>query len=659
MKVVVCEEWQVVDVNDDISENAIYGLFDGANLYRKIGDVTFIKEVVTGDRLQQDVHYQTNGYLEAHGLMAYIRVQHLTRTCRDLNSLMKLLALNPRRRQCFQEVEKLSETVYSKCIAKNVPICYHHSILKMVLEGHDLENAITTKETAAGFPFTKLVPYTTPILGSPLQACYQACEQEENRKMETDKSPLLASVNSSEHISRKPWGFNPGFVATVPMETFMAFNKKHRVEDRGTAFNFLLDYANGKIEEDDERIEDMGLPQPPFDGTSLTLLSEDGPSKTPVAYHLCDQIGLSNEWHQRTKNRKECCFNEIYVPDRPVTQLILDVDMLSISANTPLNDVTCNRILKCLAVGLAKSMNEMQYTKELSYRRVGTLHLFHRPDEAKLSARIVWVLPLHLCADLKVSAAVVKHFARKLTKMYSPLSQHVMRNKQVVAYVDPLTDEWIFYSEEKSQRVTIESGVDVATLTYKKSVRLPLCDKHASNRFLYMKTMNGEGLESPTPADFISNMAVNWERIMWTENETYKIEAPKSVDRLTVSVFDDLNVKLIKERLSVTYDVDESKFMFGGYYVSCSVPIFCHLHGRKHTRAKQFFTFNISRSPDRINQKCFRPCDKNSVMLTWSDGSYRPLTQDGKRGTKRNHSTDCVKITSPYRTQRISSISGF
>ncbi|ARR28867.1 hypothetical protein [Ranid herpesvirus 3] len=624
MSKTICEGFRVIHVSDAATPQALYGIFWGADKYRFIARVIWREPAAVDTILIPGVHFDAIDPIgPLTDLMPYERVNYYGRICssRRAGQLIEtIFAANPRRMESFREAECLNENILNRCLEENVPICYHFSIFRMIYEGRSFEEALAHKNSCAGFSFNQPVPYTAPSLGSPLETFQSVVKKKVN-----DKTPIMAAINSSEHISRNQWGYTPGFFKRVSMQTFVDFNKTNKMADgRGAAFSILLDYANGKIQDDDERTALLGLPEPPFDSKNLSLLSEDGIDKRPTHYILCDRVGLTKEWKRRSEVGEECCFNEIYVPDRPTTLLVLDIDLQSKAAFTALSAPFAEKALRCASVGFANALNSLSYTRGLTFRDVGAIHLFHRPDPNKLSARIVWMLPLELCGELRLGASVVNEFARRLKTTSCPLSQVVIRSDKLLGYLDPISSVWEWFGGDRNGTQSIECGLDIATLHYKKSVRLPLCDKPGCGRIIYISSINSKTLKDPTPCMFISNLFIDRERVS-LQSKLHILQGPEPLKEHSYEPICDPDLKIVKERLALTFNVPESTLHFRGYFIRCTERLMCHIHNRVHKNATQFFTFNRPITPDTVNQKCFHHNFKTAfARLTWKNGSYQP-----------------------------------
>lgn len=232
---------------------------------------------------------------------------------------------------------------------------------------------------------------------------------------------------------------------------------------------------------------------------------------------------------------RSACYNEVFLPGRPVSRLNLDVDLkccrkcnekfaaraersvkckVSEALTTSLILVIVESLLRCAKVKASEFESDFSL-RELA-KAVGKIAVYFRVSTAKskLSLRTLWYLPVELCCCEGIEA-------------YKPLldeMEKVSLNYVLLSYPDDgdscglceLGDEvkrWERCNKnvrgprrlrlDPSRAADRRSGIDKAPYSFRKCVRLPNCYKEDSG-FEYLATFNTQDIEDPTFEDPLS-----------------------------------------------------------------------------------------------------------------------------------------------------------
>ncbi|KAE8277816.1 hypothetical protein D5F01_LYC24143 [Larimichthys crocea] len=228
------------------------------------------------------------------------------------------------------------------------------------------------------------------------------------------------------------------------------------------------------------------------------------------------------------------CYNEVFLPDRPVSRLNLDVDLkccrkcnekfatrsersvkhkVSSALTTSLILVIVESLLRCAKVKASEFESDFSL-RELA-KVVGKIAVYFRVSTAKskLSLRTLWYLPVELCCFEGIEAyKPLLDMMEKVSLNYALLSYpddgdscglcevgdaversghgKVIRGPRCLR-IDP------------SRAANRRPGIDKAPYSFRKCVRLPNCYKEDSG-FEYIDTFNTQGIEDPGFEDPLS-----------------------------------------------------------------------------------------------------------------------------------------------------------
>lgn len=217
------------------------------------------------------------------------------------------------------------------------------------------------------------------------------------------------------------------------------------------------------------------------------------------------------------------CYNEVFLPNRPVTRLNLDVDMkccvlcrnrYTVNANDEtkrkLGSAMASSMLLMIAETLL-SMAKLSVSKNQSdgpdtvnlkelIRNIGKLSVYIRPSPTKnkLSLRMLWYLPMELCSIRGIEA--YRSLLQEMEKMslrYVLLSYPEDLRSCGLCELSKAITQCAVANNARCLRVTGNtrpkrlSAVDKAPYALRKSVRLPNCCKE-NIRFEYVETFNDQ-----------------------------------------------------------------------------------------------------------------------------------------------------------------------
>lgn len=243
------------------------------------------------------------------------------------------------------------------------------------------------------------------------------------------------------------------------------------------------------------------------------LLMED--HSEGVRSYTVTSRGHVSSLKQNTRDRL-FCFNEIFLPGRPVSRLNLDVDLKCCAAccakfNAASNTTTPTRLVKAMGTSLIlvilesltlmgcikpKDITTSHRLDEYS-KNVGKIGIYMRPSRGpkyKISLRMLWYLPVDLCSvhGIQVYHKLLDTMER-VSLRYALLSFPVdvcglcvlSASKHQTGGGGPRTLK-IPRNSDTTQR---RSAIDKAPYCIRKCVRLPNCAKDG-RVFQYIYTIN-------------------------------------------------------------------------------------------------------------------------------------------------------------------------
>ena len=237
---------------------------------------------------------------------------------------------------------------------------------------------------------------------------------------------------------------------------------------------------------------------------------------------------------------KGLCYNEVFLPGRPVSRLNLDIDLNCCSIHhkhlSAKGDKQSSfKLGRLLAISLisaiADTLNSMcsSTNNPVHYEDVGKVAVYMREStKLKLSFRTLWYLPVELCSTSGIDAyhSLVKTLALRAL-CYELLSHpasgsptlsacgmcNIVQTKATVRKVG-FGSESLLVSSSSAAR---ESAVDVGPYSTRKCVRLPNCHKRelrGTAAFEYVATFNARYPEPQCESPGSVSIGLSSNRIM-------------------------------------------------------------------------------------------------------------------------------------------------
>ena len=320
---------------------------------------------------------------------------------------------------------------------------------------------------------------------------------------------------------------------TFTVNTFKTFNNlSGTLMDRPSAFPYIFTlHVSGDLTFDDlvdycinRTHESMAIlpPRQNWGSVNPVLLMED--PVDPVTGRTLHRYTVSSRGHLSTiVSNSSFCYNEVFLPGRPVSRLNLDLDLkccqkCSMKFTTKADRSTKFKVANALATSLifvilesllkiAKVKNE-ELCSDLSIKElvkaVGKIAVYVRASSVKLSLRMLWYLPVELCSFEGIEA-----YRPLLDEMEKVSTNYVLLSYPADARSCGLCDLGEELKTEGCENVGSRclkldsrcaknrcSSIDKAPYSFRKSVRLPNCYKECSS-FEYVDTFNTHDIEDP------------------------------------------------------------------------------------------------------------------------------------------------------------------
>lgn len=258
------------------------------------------------------------------------------------------------------------------------------------------------------------------------------------------------------------------------------------------------------------------------------LLMED--PVDPVTGKTVRRYTVTSRGHLSTivenqDRRHSLCYNEVFLPGRPVSRLNLDVDLkccqkcnekFAIQAEHSLKRKVSEALANSLIMVIVESLLRFAKVKrselesdpslrELA-KAVGKISVYVRVSSAKskLSLRMLWYLPIELCSFDGIEAyRPLLDEMEKVSMNYVLLSYPASAKSCGLCNLgcamtrgachSPGSSYLRLNSDHEEKRC---SSIDKAPYSFRKCVRLPNCYKE-DTRFQYIDTFNTQDIEDP------------------------------------------------------------------------------------------------------------------------------------------------------------------
>ena len=219
------------------------------------------------------------------------------------------------------------------------------------------------------------------------------------------------------------------------------------------------------------------------------------------------------------------CYNEVFLPSRPVSRLNLDVDLkccqkcnsrFATQAEHSVKRKVCAAITMSLIAVIVESLMSMAKVKRRELQsdpslktianRVGKIAVYTRASSAKpkLSLRMLWYLPVELCSaggievyrplldeieKVSLNYVLLSYPGNAETCGLCELGDLMKRNGRDASVSNSL-------QLNLGQKDNRRSSIDKAPYAFRKCVRLPNCYK-GDSEFKYMDTLNTHDIADP------------------------------------------------------------------------------------------------------------------------------------------------------------------
>ena len=322
-----------------------------------------------------------------------------------------------------------------------------------------------------------------------------------------------------------------------PVNTFETFNNLlGTLTDRPTAFPYIFTLhmsadltfdglVNYCIKRTCESLYRPVLPpRENWGSVNPVLLMED--PVDPVTGRTLRRYTVTSRGHLSTMvSNQSFCYNEVFLPGRPVSRLNLDLDLkccqkcsmkFATKADRSTKYKVANALTKSLIfvileslLKIAKVKNEELHSdlsiKEL-VKAVGKIAVYVRASsvKSKLSLRMLWYLPVELCSFEGIEAyRPLLDEMEKVSVNYVLLSYPAdARSCGLCDLGDELKTDGCDNVGSRCLKLNSHrannrcSSIDKAPYSFRKSVRLPNCYKECSS-FEYVDTFNTHDIEDP------------------------------------------------------------------------------------------------------------------------------------------------------------------
>ncbi|ABG25591.1 ORF121 [Ranid herpesvirus 2] len=690
----------------------VYVLLHTHPKMKRLGFVTWLKaakKLKEYEKITQNVHFTSEEFLDPSAMEAALCLQdfalQLGKSQASLRDYVTTLYVEHYQTALSLRTYSIpANAIIKRAIADEIDVCFHSTMVREHLGGKSYEECVEFVRRFAGPKCSilrnvqkqKLAGYDSRTISERLHSLLlsRKREQEAAAIKEMDDELPLDEINAMEesplihtrHVSDMidaVWSFpnlaRPNNLPSIGFYVFPCFDKEVTNKFGKSIFSALVDYCtgNGSVPERTH----LKLPDPTeWYDTAPILLSSDA---EPRQYMICDPQHMHERWEAETAEGRQTCWHEVFLPGRSITNIPMDIDIASFEPHWE-DDKLYGAVLDSLLCCVVK-MLELNFEVKVNEGEVGAFYFFQRqcaPEKQKVSMRILWQLPLQLCAmDISISlvekmmAEVALHATEH--KMEGLTQYCLVDHKGRRYYTDVLSDEWCYpdlnledcplwlqgkrggdkypydpkchlsLNLKRAAHVLDEMAVhcclDVQPYGARKSLRMPLCDKPKEGRFEYKRTYNQnmvDGTEfwsnpSQSPVACLSCVPVDSRRSFLSslssgmvEQYFQSIRGAQKPAAHRMPALDTAVINKVIGRLAAFYKVPQVYFSASNentIYPRSADYVICPLHGRKHkTKALRFAVKNV----DTLLVLCWKPAVRKFLYLRWSDhfGAYSYYT---------------------------------
>ncbi|KAK7915595.1 hypothetical protein WMY93_011356 [Mugilogobius chulae] len=404
-------------------------------------------------------------------------------------------------------------------------VVLHKSVHKVPLQGDDY-----TSFSKWNYPDTRLPRQSDENPCKPWQPVDTGVEDQHL----SSALPHVRNVKSEMFIATTMERFNSLSGTLTDRDTGFPYLFTVFVGNDNVSFDDLVNYCTGSI------LEPVGSLPPRANWGSINpvLLMEDPldprMGKAVHRYVITSRGHLNGIRVDERNSYSFPCYNEVFLPGRPVSRLNLDIDLkccqkchkkFSERADSSVRLKVCEVMTSSLIAVIVESLLRLAKVKkseleEMSDFRglrdaVGKIAVYFRvsSNKSKLSLRMLWYLPVELCSFhgieaykslLKELVQVSKHYVLLSYPADSTSCELCSLGVTLTKCGQKLSGADLLKVRSQGLRESNRlSSLDIAPYSCRKSVRLPNCYKEDSP-FQYVETFNKGDISDPGMEDPIS-----------------------------------------------------------------------------------------------------------------------------------------------------------
>lgn len=580
--------------------------------------------------------------------------------------------------------------VIKRAVRDEIDVCFHNAMVREHLGGKTYEECVAFVKDRAGpkcsvrrnMEKAALAGHDARTISERL-LCLQL--QEEKKLAEADamaddipldeieamENPAVVHTKNLADMINRVWSFpNLARANTLPGCGFYVYPAhdpaiKERFDT--TVFAALVGYCSGEL--DTAQRLYLNLPERSewYDTAPVMLAVDSSPRK----YIVCDPVRMHARWQSDTAAGVECCWHEVFLPGRSITNIPLDLDVATRLPHWD-EDEFYETASKSLLAAVAKTLEE-NFCVRVEERDVGAFYFYQRrcaPEKNKASLRVLWQMPLQMCA-MNVSIAIVANFVREVCCYAKKHSLPGLTQKYLVDesnrryFTDAMTKDWCLpegdrppvtlkgkeggetYDYDPKFSLCVNLGravsflqeaatlccIDVQPYGPKRSLRLALCDKPNESRFELKKCYNRPIADSEefwsnpalSPVACLSCVPVDATRSFLSALSVASVQEFHDTIRNSSGAplasayqpHSSLVMRTAIARLALLFKIPTVCFHVpfeNVVYPRSAEHCACPLHERKHkTVALRFAVLSV----DSIRVLCWKPCSK-VLYLRWS-----------------------------------------
>ncbi|MEE6506229.1 hypothetical protein FKM82_007596 [Ascaphus truei] len=250
-----------------------------------------------------------------------------------------------------------------------------------------------------------------------------------------------------------------------------------------------------------------GLPR-----SLVLLLNDKHKSKRAFSYTLCDVAGMWRECDNNCAKGLLSCWNKMFVPGRPITSVVLDIDLNRKSADQlPVDyyDAVADTFFPTMIAVLTRHVvaalayenvdlvtNKWACQADVDLQQTNTSNCYWTYDkrcsfEPSYADHITCLTRSAIGLNKTSRTSTVLRGANAAPVLSAtPSSVSVVSQGANAVPVLSATPSSVFAVSWGAKSSSLTTGLDLAPSRYDKSIPLPLCDKPDGGRFQFVKSYN-------------------------------------------------------------------------------------------------------------------------------------------------------------------------